>query len=164
MDKKLLTPGPLTTSMSTKEAMLHDWGSRDQKFIDLNQSIRDSLIKLIDGEGNYQCVPMQGSGTFAVESMISSLTPKDANILISLDVDALDPSIVPGVIGRTPGGLTYYQTLDLIKGAAHQGNICGVNVVEFMPELDIDGIGALNVSRLIAATLGILSRQEYRKI
>ena len=51
MDKKLLTPGPLTTSMSTKEAMLHDWGSRDQKFIDLNQSIRNSLIKLIDGEG-----------------------------------------------------------------------------------------------------------------
>ena len=48
MDKKLLTPGPLTTSLSTKEAMLHDWGSRDQKFIDLNQSIRDSLINLID--------------------------------------------------------------------------------------------------------------------
>jgi agmatinase len=90
--------------------------------------------------------------------------PENANILISLDVDALDPSIVPGVIGRTPGGLTYYQTLDLIKGAAHKGNICGVNVVEFMPELDIDEIGALNVSRLIAATLGILSRQEYRKI
>ena len=85
MDKKLLTPGPLTTSISTKEAMLHDWGSRDQKFIDLNQSIRDSLIKLIDGEGNYQCVPMQGSGTFAVESMISSLTPKDANILILIN-------------------------------------------------------------------------------
>ena len=85
MDKKLLTPGPLTTSMSTKEAMLHDWGSRDQKFIDLNQSIRDSLIKLIDGEGNYQCVPMQGSGTFAVESMISSLTSKDANILILIN-------------------------------------------------------------------------------
>ena len=85
MDKKLLTPGPLTTSMSTKEAMLHDWGSRDQKFIDLNQSIRDSLITLIDGKNNYQCVPMQGSGTFAVESMISSLTPKDANILILIN-------------------------------------------------------------------------------
>ena len=34
MDKKLLTPGPLTTSMSTKEAMLHDWGSRDEEFIE----------------------------------------------------------------------------------------------------------------------------------
>ena len=53
MDKKLLTPGPLTTSMSTKEAMLHDWGSRDTKFIDLNASIRDSLVKLIDGEDKY---------------------------------------------------------------------------------------------------------------
>ncbi len=38
MDKKLLTPGPLTTSLSTKEAMLHDWGSRDKIFIDLNHS------------------------------------------------------------------------------------------------------------------------------
>jgi len=85
MDKKLLTPGPLTTSMTTKEAMLHDWGSRDQEFIDLNQSILESLIKLIDGEECYQCVPMQGSGTFAVESMISSLTQKDANILILIN-------------------------------------------------------------------------------
>jgi hypothetical protein len=32
-----------------------------------------------------------------------------------------------------------------------------------MPELDIDGIGALTTSRLIAASLGILSRQEYEK-
>ncbi|MBC8296353.1 MAG: aminotransferase class V-fold PLP-dependent enzyme, partial [Pelagibacterales bacterium] len=85
MDKKLLTPGPLTTSLSTKEVMLHDWGSRDQKFIDLNQSIRDSLVTLIDGENNYQCVPMQGSGTFAVESMVSSLTHKDAHILILIN-------------------------------------------------------------------------------
>ncbi len=85
MDKKLLTPGPLTTSMSTKEAMLHDWGSRDINFIDLNSSIRDSLVKLIDGDDNYQCVPMQGSGTFAVESMISSLTSKESKILILIN-------------------------------------------------------------------------------
>ena len=85
MDKRLLTPGPLTTSLSTKEAMLHDWGSRDQKFIELNHSIRESLVKLIEGQDNYQCVPMQGSGTFAVESMISSLTPKDAKILILIN-------------------------------------------------------------------------------
>ena len=85
MDKKLLTPGPLTTSLSTKEAMLHDWGSRDQNFIDLNHSILMSLIKLIEGEDKYQCVPMQGSGTFAVESMVGSLTSKDAKILILIN-------------------------------------------------------------------------------
>ena len=50
MDKKLLTPGPLTTSLTTKEAMLHDWGSRDTKFIDINHSIRKSLVNLIDGQ------------------------------------------------------------------------------------------------------------------
>ena len=85
MTKKLLTPGPLTTSLSTKEAMLHDWGSRDKIFIDLNHSIRKSLVQLIDGEDAYQCVPMQGSGTFAVESMIGSLTSKNAKILILIN-------------------------------------------------------------------------------
>ena len=44
MDKKLLTPGPLTTSESTKKAMLHDWGSRDIKFIDLNKKFVKHLL------------------------------------------------------------------------------------------------------------------------
>ena len=85
MDKKLLTPGPLTTSKTTKEAMLHDWGSRDKKFIELNRSIRKSLIKLIDGEDLFECIPMQGSGTFAVEAMIGSLTKTNSKILILIN-------------------------------------------------------------------------------
>ena len=85
MDKKLLTPGPLTTSMTTKEAMLHDWGSRDQAFININNEIRTRLIKMIDGENDYECIPMQGSGTFAVESMISSLTSKNSKMLILIN-------------------------------------------------------------------------------
>ena len=85
--------------------------------------------------------------------------PQGADILISLDVDALDPAIVPGVIGRAPGGLSYFQTLDLIKGAADKGRIAGINVVEFMPEADVSGIGAMTVSRLVAAMIGLLARQ-----
>ena len=85
MDKKLLTPGPLTTSKTTKEAMLYDWGSRDKNFIELNRSIRKSLIKLIDGEDLFECVPMQGSGTFAVEAMIGSLTKTNSKILILIN-------------------------------------------------------------------------------
>ena len=77
MDKKLLTPGPLTTSESTKKAMLHDWGSRDIKFIDLNKKIRETLVDLINGQNVFECVPMQGSGTFSVEAMIGSLTNKN---------------------------------------------------------------------------------------
>ena len=110
MDKKLLTPGPLTTSLSTKEAMLHDWGSRDQKFIELNHSIRESLVKLIEGQDNYQCVPMQGSGTFAVESMISSLTSKDAKILIFDEVMACQSLlIVPTHFKRKQNFPTVYD-------------------------------------------------------
>ena len=83
-----------------------------------------------------------------------------ANIVICVDVDGLDPSIVPGVIGRTPGGLSYMQVLDLIKGAAHKGRIAAIDFAEFWPEADVDGLGALTVSRLIAVTMGILARQQ----
>jgi 2-aminoethylphosphonate-pyruvate transaminase len=40
----LLTPGPLTTAPTVRQAMLRDWGSRDQDFIDLNARIRARLV------------------------------------------------------------------------------------------------------------------------
>ena len=83
-----------------------------------------------------------------------------ANVVVCLDVDAMDPSIVPGVIGRTPGGLDYYQVFDLITGAAARGKIAAINFVEYMPEVDVDNLGALAVSRLIASTMGVLARQQ----
>ena len=85
MDKKLLTPGPLTTSSKTKEVMLHDWGSRDIVFIELNKNIRQSLVELINGQNIFECVPMQGSGTFAIEAMIGSLTNSKSKILILIN-------------------------------------------------------------------------------
>ena len=81
----LLTPGPLTTSQETKEAMLRDWGSRDMAFIDINQQVRERLVVMAGGDDAFTCVTMQGSGTFAVESMISSLTSKNAKILILIN-------------------------------------------------------------------------------
>ncbi len=94
-----------------------------------------------------------------VQSVLDHI-PAGAEVIICLDVDALDPSIVPGVIGRAPGGLSYYQTLDLIKGAADKGRIAAIDFVEYMPETDVDDLGALVVSRLIACTMGILARQQ----
>lgn len=94
-----------------------------------------------------------------VESALDHIE-SGSNIIVCVDVDALDPSIVPGVIGRTPGGLSYYQVLDLIKGAAHRGRISAIDFVEYLPEADVDELGALVVSRLIASTMGILARQH----
>ncbi|MGA2527906.1 MAG: 2-aminoethylphosphonate--pyruvate transaminase [Acidimicrobiales bacterium] len=78
----LLTPGPLTTSDSVKEAMLRDWGSRDEAFIAMNREVRERLVGLVGGEGAYVCVPLQGSGTFTVEAIIGTLVARDAKLLV----------------------------------------------------------------------------------
>ena len=73
-DPLLFTPGPLTTSLTVKEAMLHDMGSRDHKFMDAVKDTRAQLLALahVSREEGYECVIMQGSGTFGIESVISS--------------------------------------------------------------------------------------------
>jgi 2-aminoethylphosphonate-pyruvate transaminase len=81
-DPWLLTPGPLTTSRSVKEAMLHDWGSRDRDFIAINRRVRERLVALAGAEGSHVCVPLQGSGTFVVEAAVGTLLPRDAKALI----------------------------------------------------------------------------------
>ncbi len=73
----LLTPGPLTTSAETKRAMLRDWGSRDPAFIELNRRVCARLLALAGADGSHVCVPVQGSGTFAVEATLGTLVPRD---------------------------------------------------------------------------------------
>ncbi|MDH5750339.1 MAG: 2-aminoethylphosphonate--pyruvate transaminase, partial [Rhodospirillales bacterium] len=84
-DPYLLTPGPLTTSTRTKEAMLHDWGSRDTSFIETNASMRRRLVTIAGGEGSHVCVPVQGSGTFAVEATLGTLIPRDGKALVLIN-------------------------------------------------------------------------------
>lgn len=81
-DPLLLTPGPLTTSKTVKTAMLHDWGSRDATFIRINKEMRTAITEAAGGTGTHTTVPMQGSGTFAVEAMIGSFVPKNGKLLI----------------------------------------------------------------------------------
>ena len=81
-DPILLTPGPLTTSARTKQAMLHDWGSRDSAFIELTARIRQRLAALAEAEAEHVCVPIAGSGTAAVEAMLGTLVPRDGRALV----------------------------------------------------------------------------------
>lgn len=81
----LLTPGPLTTSQATKRAMLRDWGSRDGRFVAMNARIRDRLVELAGGQGDFVAVPIQGSGTFAVEAMLGTMLPRDGRILLAIN-------------------------------------------------------------------------------
>jgi 2-aminoethylphosphonate-pyruvate transaminase len=81
-DKALFTPGPLTTSMTVKQAMLRDLGSRDSEFLGIVEEIRELLVELGGASVNdYTAVLMQGSGTFGIESVISSVIPPDGKLL-----------------------------------------------------------------------------------
>lgn len=84
-DPLLLTPGPLTTSASVKQAMVHDWGSRDQGFIAINKMVLTKIVELAGAEGTHVAVPVQGSGTFAVEAMITSFVPKTGKLLVVIN-------------------------------------------------------------------------------
>ena len=79
----LLTPGPLTTAYEVKEAMLKDWGSWDDDFRAMTRDMRRRLLALLgEGSDQYDCVPMQGSGSFCVEAMLGSFVPRDGKVLV----------------------------------------------------------------------------------
>ena len=85
-DKLLFTPGPLTTSKTVRQAMLRDLGSRDTEFLAVVRNIRCRLLELGNvAHAGYEAVLMQGSGTFAVEAVISSTLPRDGKLLVLIN-------------------------------------------------------------------------------
>lgn len=79
----LLTPGPLTTATSVKQAMQRDWGSWDEEFRSMTVQLRSELLSMMqDTRNEYECVPIQGSGTFVVEAMLGTLLPRASKTLV----------------------------------------------------------------------------------
>jgi len=95
-DPILLTPGPLTTSLPTKMAMLRDWGSWDSAFNAVTAEVCNKLLAVVHGAGTHVCVPLQGSGTFAVEAAVNTLVPRDGHVL----------ALINGAYGRRLARLT----------------------------------------------------------
>lgn len=84
-DPVLLTPGPLTTSLQTKNAMLRDWGSWDAAFNAVTAKVRKQLLDIVNGHETHVCVPMQGSGTFSVEAAVNTLVPRNGHMLVLIN-------------------------------------------------------------------------------
>jgi 2-aminoethylphosphonate-pyruvate transaminase len=78
----LLTPGPLTTQLGVRQAMLRDWGSRDEAFIALTAEMRERLLAVAQGEESHVAVPLQGSGTFIVEAVLGTLVGANDKLLV----------------------------------------------------------------------------------
>jgi agmatinase len=103
--------------------------------------------------------PMREVAKRGIDAIVEAI-PRDANLYIALDIDVMDPSVVPAVIGPAPGGFSYWQMLELLESAAGRARIRGFNLAELMPGADIGGRGALVAARLVAMVLGLAARQR----
>ncbi len=92
--------------------------------------------------------------------LIVSEIPENSAVYIALDIDVMDPSVVPGVIGPAPGGFNYYEILFLLESVADRARLAGFNLAEFMPSTDIGKRGALLCARLTASVMGLIARQR----
>ena len=88
--------------------------------------------------------------------------PRDASAFLSFDLDGLDPSIMPGVSGASPGGLGYWQAAELVQGLGRERRLAGAAFTELVPALDPAGLSALTVVRLITQLLGSLVRRSLQ--
>ncbi|MFE1599634.1 2-aminoethylphosphonate--pyruvate transaminase [Methylobacterium sp. ID0610] len=106
----LLTPGPLTTSARTRAAMLTDWGSWDGSFNALTARVCDALVGIAGGTGSHSCVPLQGSGTFAVEAAVGSFVPRTGKVLVL--VNGAYGKRLATICERLGRAFTVYETDD----------------------------------------------------
>ena len=84
--------------------------------------------------------------------------PAADRYLITIDTDALDTAIAPGVLFTSPGGLTFDETTDLVQRIALKGPIAGISLFEVRPELDINGLTASTGAQLVINFIGTLAR------
>ena len=93
---------------------------------------------------------------------VLDLVDPDANCLVTLDCDGMDPSVLPAVAAPVPGGLLYWQVLELLAGLAAKCRIVGFDLVEFMPSRDTTGVAALTAARLVCNAIAAIATSRKR--
>ncbi len=148
-DRLLFTPGPLTTSRPVKQAMLRDLGSRDHEFIAVVHDVRRRLVALGQTtQKQYTAIPMQGSGTFALEAVVSSVVPPDGKLMV----------VINGAYGRRIARIASVLGIETI--AVEFPENCCVDVEEVQRQLDAHGNVALLAVVHCETTTGIVNPIE----
>ena len=84
--------------------------------------------------------------------------PEGASYFVTLDFDGLDPAISPAVSHPEPGGLSFAEAVGLLRGLAARGRVVGMDLVEFVPEHDLHGLGGHTAGRLILNLINAMIR------
>jgi len=117
----LLTPGPLTTRIETRQAMLRDWGSRDAAFIAMTAELRKRLVDIVNGAKTHVAVPLQGSGTFIVEAAIATLLkPTDRLLVLSNGAYGERMIAIATRLGRHVRGLHWAEDKPVVPAAVEE--------------------------------------------
>lgn len=84
--------------------------------------------------------------------------PEGRDYFVTIDLDGFDPAVFPCVSHPEPGGLTFHEGDDLLRGLAERGRVVGVDFVEMVPEHDLHGLGGHSAGRLIVNLIGAMVR------
>ncbi len=87
--------------------------------------------------------------------------PNGGPYYLTIDADGLDPTIMPGVMAQTPGGLTWLQIRELIHGLVLKGRVLGMDLVEIAPSRDQGNITLIHAERLLCNFIGACVRAGY---
>ena len=93
-----------------------------------------------------------------------SRVPAGVPCLVTVDCDGLDPSVMPAVKAPSPGGLTFWHVVELIRGVARRAPIAGFDLVEFMPERDWQGLAARAAARIVCNAIGAIASGPHGKV
>jgi 2-aminoethylphosphonate-pyruvate transaminase len=150
-DKILLTPGPLTTTLRTKLAMLRDWGSWDADFNAVTAGLRRSLLQIVHGADSHVVVPLQGSGTFSVEAAVATVVPRDGHVLV-LDNGAYckRAARLTGMMGRRCSVLAFDEAQP-VDAAALDARLSSDSSISHVVMIHCEtGAGVLNPLQSVA--------------
>ena len=95
---------------------------------------------------------------------VAEALPKDSRTYVSIDVDVLDISLVPGCVSAEPNGMSYAELRDTLIGLAEHTDVIGFDFVEVNPQLDVGtGVTSYLGAHLVVEFLGHICDQPRWK-
>src|SRR4029077_7289426 len=89
--------------------------------------------------------------------------PAGARFYVTMDCDGFDPALMPGNGSPSPGGLSYHEVVDLLRGIAFKGDVVGFDFVEVAPMYDPTEVTAQTAARVILDFLGAIFKAREKR-
>lgn len=89
--------------------------------------------------------------------------PQAEEYYVTIDCDGFDPALMPGNGSPSPGGFSYHEVVDLLRGIAGKGDVVGFDFVEVAPMYDPTEVTQQTAARVILDFLGAIFKARERR-